>query len=64
MEQQLLNTAVTELIRVARLKTSEEQGVLPMDFYNWATDDVYTAGCDDGEIQLARKLLTKLGITW
>lgn len=49
---------------MARLKTSEEQGVLPMDFYNWATDDVYTAGCDDGEIQMARKLLTKLGITW
>ncbi len=55
---------VNDLKVLARKKTLIEKDCNAFDAGGGNYDDTYAAGCDDGEIYLAREVLTELEMEW
>jgi hypothetical protein len=56
---------VEKLKKLARRECYDEDSeFIPYDAFGGNMDDAYAGGQEDGETQLARELLTELGVSW
>lgn len=61
----LSNDAAEKLKTLARRETwDESEDFNPYDMYGGNIDDAYYGGQRDGKTELARDILTGLGISW
>ena len=59
-----LDKLITALKETAYAMTAKEQGVNDYDMFDLNYDDVYRYGTDDGQILIARGILTGMGIAF
>ena len=61
-----MTNEMIEKLKKTAAKTAwfDQEDFVVYDYSGSNVDDAYEAGVDDGEIQLAREILTSLNISW